>query len=80
MGLHPKWGMSVKDVGLHDSNMWVAFELTDMILVGVYASGPQAQRFKIWQSICKEYEVPTILTGDFNMVDILEDRFQKRGK
>ena len=47
MGLHPKWGMSVKDIVLHDSNMWVAFELTEMILVGVYASGPLAQRFKI---------------------------------
>ena len=24
MGLHPKWGMSCKDIVLHNSNMWVA--------------------------------------------------------
>ena len=59
MGIHPKWGMSVKDIGLHESNMWAAFELLDMILVGVYASSPQAQKHKIWESIQKEYEVPS---------------------
>ena len=80
MGVHLKWEMSVKDIVLHDSNMWVAFELTDMILVGVYVSGPLVQEHKIWESIREEYEVSIILTSDFNMVDILEDRFQKKVK
>ena len=80
LGLHPKWGTSFKDIVLHDSNMWVAFELKDMTIIGVYASGPQAQRHKIWESIRKEYDVPTIITRDFNMVDILEDRSRRRDK
>ena len=80
MGLHPKWGPSVKDIVLDMNDKWVAVEMKDMTLIAVYALGPQAQRYKIWESIRKEYDEPVILIGDFNMVELYEDRYKKLGQ
>ena len=80
MGIHQKWVPSIKDTILDQENKWVAVVMETMSIIAIYATGPQIQRFSIWESIKLKFEEPAILIGDFNMVECYEDRYQRHGQ
>ena len=46
-------------------NRRVAVELTNLVIIGVYASGTQAKKYKIWDSLIFNFGKPMILNRRF---------------
>ena len=59
------------------ANGWVAVELSNVVIIGIYAWVPHVERYKIWESLCLQFDKPATLTEDFNMLEGLEDRYLK---
>lgn len=52
--INKKLESHIKGFQLDWWNQWVAFEPKGMVLVGVYATGPQAQRSRLWELLRAE--------------------------
>lgn len=55
----------------------MAFEVKDIVLVGVYATCPQCKRVRLLESIIKKYNKMVDLIGDFNMVKVANNTYCK---
>lgn len=79
IGIHHDLCSDLKGFHIGYNNQWISAYLNSFTIVGVYAHGPQKQRTETWKSLTK-LQAPTLICGDFNMVETLLDRFKAKGQ
>ena len=81
IGINPK--LQLQDIMLSNlpSPNWVGVKIggaSPLTVVSVYAGGSTQSRADMWQEL-SGLQGPVILSGDFNMVEFIEDRWEGKG-